>query len=119
MAWWNGAVLIAMVMIPSVAAGLGRRTLGVAGRGFMALDVLLLRLRIHPLVHAPAQGAGVESPGLFFRLNGHHLLHHRYMHKNFNVVLPLAEVLAWGRSCGGPKAALRKHAARPCPTCSR
>ena len=24
-------------------------------------------------------------------LNGHHLLHHRYMHKNFNVVLPLAD----------------------------
>ena len=28
----------------------------------------------------------------FFRLNGHHLLHHRYMRKNFNVVLPLADL---------------------------
>ena len=28
----------------------------------------------------------------FFRLNGHHLLHHRYMGKNFNVVLPLADL---------------------------
>ena len=28
---------------------------------------------------------------LFRRLNGHHLLHHRYMHKNFNVVFPLAD----------------------------
>ena len=27
-----------------------------------------------------------------FRLNGHHLLHHRYMGKNFNVVLPLADL---------------------------
>jgi hypothetical protein len=29
----------------------------------------------------------------FFRLNGHHLLRHRYMGKNFNVVLPLADLL--------------------------
>ena len=35
----------------------------------------------------------VERSGIFFRLNGHHLLHHRYMHKNFNVVLPLADLL--------------------------
>jgi len=26
-------------------------------------------------------------------LNGHHLLHHRYMHKNFNVVFPLADLI--------------------------
>jgi sterol desaturase/sphingolipid hydroxylase (fatty acid hydroxylase superfamily) len=35
----------------------------------------------------------VERAGIFFRLNGHHILHHRYMHKNFNVVLPLADLL--------------------------
>jgi sterol desaturase/sphingolipid hydroxylase (fatty acid hydroxylase superfamily) len=34
----------------------------------------------------------IERSGIFFRLNGHHLLHHRYMHKNFNVVLPLADL---------------------------
>jgi sterol desaturase/sphingolipid hydroxylase (fatty acid hydroxylase superfamily) len=34
----------------------------------------------------------VERSGIFFRLNGHHLLHHRYMHKNFNVVMPLADL---------------------------
>jgi hypothetical protein len=34
----------------------------------------------------------VERSGIFFRLNGHHLLHHRYMGKNFNVVLPLADL---------------------------
>jgi sterol desaturase/sphingolipid hydroxylase (fatty acid hydroxylase superfamily) len=32
-----------------------------------------------------------EKPEFFRRINGHHLLHHRYMHKNFNVVLPLAD----------------------------
>jgi sterol desaturase/sphingolipid hydroxylase (fatty acid hydroxylase superfamily) len=34
----------------------------------------------------------VERSGIFFRLNGHHLLHHRYQRKNFNVVLPLADL---------------------------
>jgi sterol desaturase/sphingolipid hydroxylase (fatty acid hydroxylase superfamily) len=34
----------------------------------------------------------VERSGIFFRLNGHHLLHHRYMRKNFNVVLPFADL---------------------------
>jgi sterol desaturase/sphingolipid hydroxylase (fatty acid hydroxylase superfamily) len=34
----------------------------------------------------------VERSGIFFRLNGHHLLHHRYMNRNFNVVLPLADL---------------------------
>jgi sterol desaturase/sphingolipid hydroxylase (fatty acid hydroxylase superfamily) len=35
----------------------------------------------------------VEQSWIYFRLNGHHLLHHRYMHKNFNVVLPLADLM--------------------------
>jgi sterol desaturase/sphingolipid hydroxylase (fatty acid hydroxylase superfamily) len=35
----------------------------------------------------------VERSGIFYLLNGHHLLHHRYMHRNFNVVLPLADLL--------------------------
>ena len=34
----------------------------------------------------------MERSGIFFHLNGHHLLHHRYMGKNFNVVLPLADL---------------------------
>ena len=42
-------------------------------------------------MHQPG-GRSVERTGLFFRLNGHHLLHHRYMRKNFNVVLPLADL---------------------------
>ena len=33
----------------------------------------------------------VERSWIFYRLNGHHLLHHRYMHKNFNVVMPFAD----------------------------
>jgi sterol desaturase/sphingolipid hydroxylase (fatty acid hydroxylase superfamily) len=35
----------------------------------------------------------IERNGIFFRLNGHHLLHHRYMNKNYNVVFPLADAV--------------------------
>jgi len=46
---------------------------------------------MHWCMHLPKR-RHVERSGIFFRLNGHHLLHHRYMHKNFNVVLPLADL---------------------------
>ena len=45
---------------------------------------------LHWCIHKPRHRL-VERSGIFFVLNGHHLLHHRYMHKNFNVVLPLAD----------------------------
>ena len=43
-------------------------------------------------MHLPKQRR-IEKGRLFRLLNGHHILHHRYMHKNFNVVLPLADLL--------------------------
>ena len=46
---------------------------------------------MHWCMHLPRK-RNVERSGIFFRLNGHHLLHHRYMGKNFNVVLPLADL---------------------------
>ena len=46
---------------------------------------------IHWCMHLPRRRR-LERSGIFFRLNGHHLLHHRYMHKNFNVVMPLADL---------------------------
>ena len=47
---------------------------------------------IHWCMHLPKK-RNIERSGIYFRLNGHHLLHHRYMHKNFNVVMPLADLL--------------------------
>jgi sterol desaturase/sphingolipid hydroxylase (fatty acid hydroxylase superfamily) len=46
---------------------------------------------VHWCMHLPRKRS-VERSGIFFRLNGHHLLHHRYMGKNFNVVFPLADL---------------------------
>ena len=56
---------------------------------------------LHGCRHQPVERS-LERTGFFFRLNGHHLLHHRYMRKNFNVVLPLAD-----RMPGYPAAAFR------------
>jgi len=47
---------------------------------------------LHYCMHVPRE-RNVERSGLFFRLNGHHLLHHRYPDRNLNVVLPLADLL--------------------------
>jgi hypothetical protein len=93
MAWWNGPVLVAAGTLPFVPVAwlLGHwwLLLGavVASAGYYATYEY-----IHWCMHLPRK-RNVERSGIFFRLNGHHLLHHRYMGKNFNVVLPLADLL--------------------------
>ncbi|HVV00299.1 MAG TPA: fatty acid hydroxylase [Verrucomicrobiae bacterium] len=92
MAWWNGPVLILLGMIPFVAVS------WLAGHWALlggALPTCILYYAayeyMHWCMHLPRKRY-VERSGIFFRLNGHHLLHHRYMRKNFNVVLPLADL---------------------------
>ena len=93
MAWWNGPALIAVGQIPFVAMAF------VAGGlpfvcGSLAAAILYYGAYeyLHWCMHIPGKRP-VERSGIFFRLNGHHLLHHRYMNCNFNVVLPLADLL--------------------------
>lgn len=45
---------------------------------------------LHWCMHLP-KARRVEMSRLFQRLNGHHLLHHRFMGKNYNVVFPFAD----------------------------
>jgi hypothetical protein len=92
MAWWNGPLLIALSQLPFVLAAL------LLGQwGFLCGSTLAIAAYygayeyMHWCMHLPRKRI-VERSGIFFRLNGHHLLHHRYMHKNFNVVLPLADM---------------------------
>jgi hypothetical protein len=92
MAWWNGPLLILVGQLPfALAAWLMGRW------GFLCGSALACSLYygayeyMHWCMHLPRKRS-VERSGIFFRLNGHHLLHHRYMHKNFNVVLPLADL---------------------------
>ena len=92
MSWWNGPVLIMIAMIPyalvSWLIGVWMFTLG----GLLAFALYYGTYEyLHWCMHLP-KARRVEKPRLFQRMNGHHLLHHRYMHKNFNVVLPLADL---------------------------
>ena len=93
MDWWNGPVLVAVCMLPSVVAG------WITGHWFVTLGGFLacccyfaIYEYLHWCMHLPKERR-IEKPWIFRKLNGHHLLHHRYMNKNYNVVLPLADLL--------------------------
>lgn len=94
MAWWNGPVLILVAQIPFALMGLFLNH----WLAFLCGTVLSTSIYygayeyIHWCMHVPRK-RNLERNGIFFRLNGHHLLHHRYMKKNFNVVLPVADWL--------------------------
>jgi hypothetical protein len=92
MAWWNGPVLILLCMVPLglCAWVLGRWQFAAAGLLTFAAYYGAYEY-LHWCMHLPKRRR-VERSWIFRRLNGHHLLHHRYMHKNFNVVLPLADL---------------------------
>ena len=92
MAWWNGPVLIAVGMIPFIAAAWLIGSWGVACGALIAcISYYGAYEYMHWCMHLPKK-RNIERSGIYFRLNGHHLLHHRYMHKNFNVVFPLADL---------------------------
>lgn len=93
MAWWNGPVLILILMGPIVAISVPLGLWGLLVGAFPAYALYYATYEyIHWCMHLP-KSRRLERSGLFRRLNGHHLLHHRYMHKNFNVVLPLADLI--------------------------
>ena len=92
MAWWNGPALIGAVLVPFVFVSLFTGHWGILiGAAVMGSAYYGAYEYMHWCMHLPRK-RNVERSGIFFRLNGHHLLHHRYMHKNFNVVLPLADL---------------------------
>ena len=92
MAWWNGPVLVLLGELPALALAWWLGAWGLAAGALVAIAGYYATYEyLHWCMHLPRQRA-LERSGLFFRLNGHHILHHRYMHKNFNVVLPLADL---------------------------
>lgn len=93
MAWWNGPVLIAACAVPFVVAAAIWGTWGLVCGAVVSFVVYYGAYEyMHWCMHLPKRRR-LEKSWLFHRLNGHHLLHHRYMNRNFNVVLPLADLL--------------------------
>ena len=93
MAWWNGPAIIAAGLQPYVLVSWLTGQWGLlCGAALLCVAYYGAYEYIHWCMHLPKKRS-VERSGIFFRLNGHHLLHHRYMGKNFNVVLPLADLL--------------------------
>ncbi len=93
MAWWNGPALVAIGSLPFVLVSWGLGEWGLlVGAAVASAAYYGAYEYIHWCMHLPKKRT-VERSGIFFRLNGHHLLHHRYMAKNFNVVLPLADLV--------------------------
>jgi hypothetical protein len=92
MAWWNGPVLVALGILPFMGVAWLSGRWGFLYGGLVACAGYYATYEyIHWCMHLPKK-RDLERSGIFFRLNGHHLLHHRYMGKNFNVVLPLADL---------------------------
>lgn len=103
MAWWNWMVIIPLGMVPFViAALLLKPVVGQAGFWVMLGTSLFMSFAYygvyeytHLCMHKPLADRQrlVEKSWIFRKQNGHHILHHRYPDHNFNVVLPLADVV--------------------------
>ena len=92
MAWWNGPALILIFSLPFAITSWISGQWGIFAGATLCFSLYYATYEyIHWCMHLP-KARRVEQPRVFRRLNGHHLLHHRYMHKNFNVVFPLADL---------------------------
>lgn len=93
MAWWNGPVLVLLAQIPFLIVSILIGNYYLVHGSTIAVGCYYATYEyLHWCMHLPKKRR-VEMSWIFYRLNGHHLLHHRYMTKNFNVVLPLADLL--------------------------
>lgn len=96
--WWGGPILVSLNMIPWallawVWHGAGAPWLAVMCTvGAVVLVYYFAYEGFHYLMHKPAV-PWIERRGFFKFIKNHHQLHHVYMGKNFNVVLPLADLL--------------------------
>jgi len=93
MAWWNGPVLVLVGLVPFLIASFFLQRWALLCGAALAFSLYYGAYEyLHWCMHLP-KSRRLERSWIFRRLNGHHILHHRYMQKNFNVVLPLADLL--------------------------
>jgi len=97
--WWAGPVLVAINALPWFGVwALMQDTVPFAiGAGFVSGFVVTMTLYyfayegFHFLMHKPSI-AWIERSRVFRFLEKHHRIHHAHMGRNFNVVLPLADL---------------------------
>jgi hypothetical protein len=95
--WWGGPVLVAINMLPWAAVALLARGSGYPWWTFAGLigGTILVYYFVyegfHYLMHKPSY-PWLERTAIFQFMKNHHRLHHSHMGKNFNVVLPLADL---------------------------
>lgn len=91
MAWWNIVVLLPIADSPfCLLAWLMNDPWIAIIPAIVILAYYGAYEYIHWCMHLPKERR-LEALWIFYKLNGHHLLHHRYMTVNFNVVLPFAD----------------------------
>jgi hypothetical protein len=98
--WWGGPMLVALNCVPwviawAVAMWLGVRLPVLAWTGTIAGTIFVYYCAyegFHYLMHKPSI-AWIEGSRPFKFLERHHRLHHVHMGKNFNVVMPLADLV--------------------------
>ena len=95
MAWWNAPVLILIGEIPFVLLSwfYGWEN-GIWAGSLLAYSLYYVAYEyMHWCMHLPkAKRRLIERWWIFKKLNGHHLLHHFRMRKNYNVVVPIADL---------------------------
>ena len=101
MAWWNGPILILVASLPWIGFDYLFSFLFPYFFSFRFMAIIpTLTISayygtyeyLHWCMHLPKKRR-LEKSWLFWFLNGHHILHHRYMDMNYNVVLPIADIL--------------------------
>lgn len=98
MAWWNGPVIILIGMIPAYVLAAPFFYFGFFEVGWViivscisaGIAYFTLYETLHWFMHLP-KARWIERLKVFRWINGHHVLHHRYVDKNLNVVMPLAD----------------------------
>lgn len=90
--WWQGPLLLA-VHVPAVWGLQAASGFPLFWGGMTALAVYYgLYEYLHWCMHNPA-GRWIERTRVFRYLDAHHRLHHRLWRMNFNVVLPIGDLM--------------------------
>lgn len=96
--WWGGPILVAIIVLPWAAVAVIDRFSGIPWWPIVATVSVVAFLYyfayegFHYLMHKPSI-PWIERTGMFKFMKKHHQLHHVYMGKNFNVVLPFADLV--------------------------